>query len=352
MRRYRLTLAALALLPGIAPTGSIEAADAFARPNWDRALAVQVAEATRDDVRLDRWRQQARDGEFTAIAEELRAYAAASMPSAPAREAAVLQFTIKLAELPDGAIPEALLDQLESWPVQTLVPHEESRTAAVPLFNIPAAARGARTALQRRQGERRATALLEDGPTAWLAAYRDAGSVQRQGFLHALDIAPERHRRAIAAAAIERLESDPATAAVAVRTVLSLNDPEAVLRLLVQGPEAELPALLRACARQLNATQRAALLLGAMAEALPGRAALAIALLAPDLPAETAVTETLFDLLGDPELGAGAALVLARHPAGAVRDRLRDVIAKDGPAARRAAIALSRQSGGSPRNRP
>jgi hypothetical protein len=339
----RLTLTLAVLLAGAVPTPPLDAANALPRPNWDRALAQQTAELGVDSQRVGRWLEQVRAGDFVTLAHSLRDFAAAPAPSPPAREWTVLQFTLQLAELPDVTVPAALLEQLENWPLQTFVPHEESGALAVPLFNIPAAARGVRHALNRRAGRERAS-LLEHDTGAWLEAFRQSNQSARAGFLDALDHAPAARRRAIAAAALGAAAADPDMAAVAARSVLALDTADAVLELLVRGSGDSLAAVLRESALRFPADQRALLLLGAITHAPAEQASLAIAVLAPGLEGQAAVTASLLDLLADPELGASAALALSRHRDGAVATRLQEIAAAEGAAAGRAGMALSLRS--------
>lgn len=344
MSTFRLTLFLAALLAMASPIRPLQAANALPRPNWDRELAQRTAALGADTERLNLWLDLARAGDFATLAGTLQDFAAARTPSAPAREWTVLQFTLQLSEWPEADIPAVLLDQLEHWPLQTFVPHEESDALAVPLFNIPAAARGLRHTLDRRAGWDLATMLLAGDAGTWLEAYRQGGRSSRAGFLDALDRASAARRRAIATAALELSGSDADIAAVAARSVLALDAPDAVLKLLVSGRGSGLAALLRESELRFTAAQRAQLLLGAIAHAPEERAALAIALLAPGLEAQAAVTASLFDLLADPGLGSSAALALARHPDGAVEARLRTAAAADGAAAGRARMALALRS--------
>ena len=95
---------------------------------------------------------------------------------------------------------------------------------------------------------------------------------------------------------------------------LNLSDLPALEALVVKGRGAGLADVLRKTSQQLPETQRSVLLLSAIQHASAENAALAIALLAPGLSADAAVTQTLFELLADNSLGSAAALALARNP--------------------------------------
>lgn len=358
-------LAGPALLAGLAQAA---ASDALPSPNWDRAMALQIAEAGLDETRVDRWLERARAGAFIELAGEIEAWAAVSTPAAPVREKTVFEFTTALSDLPGLQLDAArhgtdeparaqglgaLLDRLESWRVQTLVAHEESDALAVPLFNVPAAARGARAALERRGGRREAEALLDGGPDAWLTAYRETHGARRTGYLDAIGAAPSAARAAIATAALRAGAGEPGMTAVAVRTVSALQDPHAVVRLLADGGHGDHAMALRAAAERLADSDRSLLLLGAITEAPADRAALAIGVLAAGLADRPEVTASLFDLLGDPALGASAALALARSGDESVRLGLERVAKQPTTAGKRAALALKLATlPGPARNRP
>lgn len=337
--RPSLTLA-LYLLATAAATAGETVLDTPHRPNWSRDRAAAVARSGRDDARVAHWLQQFRTAAFDTLAIELEAFARDPALPAPAREATVFRFAIALGDTADEPLPAGLLERLESWPAQTWVPHEENPAVGVPLFDIAAAAHGVRTAAQRRTGQRRGAGLLAAGADAWLAAYRQTDDASRRGFLDALDAAPPHDRAAVARVALTRSAHDSAAATVARHAVVALRDPDAVVTLLARGERGDDARLLRESAERFTAAERARMLLGAIAEAPAGRAALAIGLLAPDLQDRAEVTDSLFELLGDAALGASAALALARYSDPAVQVQLRRAAAMPGAAGRRAALAL------------
>jgi hypothetical protein len=97
----------------------------------------------------------------------------------------------------------------------------------------------------------------------------------------------------------------------------------------------------RSAAGKLSSGDRAELLLLSIESAPSQNAALAIALLSPGLQAVPQVISTLFDLLGDPELGSAAALTLARIDEPLVEAQLVQLAGSEGLAATRARMAIS-----------
>jgi hypothetical protein len=75
--------------------------------------------------------------------------------------------------------------------------------------------------------------------------------------------------------------------------------------------------------------------------ASPTNAALAVGALAPGLLHRPEVADRMFALLGDPAMGAAAALVLSESTRPDLQERLRELAAGDGLTARRAALALA-----------
>ncbi|MEJ8569723.1 HEAT repeat domain-containing protein [Elongatibacter sediminis] len=314
---------------------------------WNPQQALESAAQGRDDSRVDGWLDHLRGGDIEGLAAELSAFAVADSPVAPAREADVYRFTVALGDLPEDLVPPPLLQQLEAWPIQTLIAHEEGPGHAVPLFNIRAAARGVRAAQIRRAGERQASLLLPAGPETWLRTFAGTDDEQRRrGFIDVLHAAPEAERRAIATAALAGAAGQPRFAVAAAHSVASLNDARAMLALMevADGADLNWNEVLRSGAGQLDETQRADLLLGAMADWPPDRAALAMGILTPGLTRHPDVTESLFELLDHPELGASAALALSRHPEPRITARLEQHAARADSAGRRAALALHLRS--------
>lgn len=309
-------------------------------PNWDRELALQTSAMGSDEQQLSEWFRMLRAGESGALLDVLRKYSDSRLASAPVRERQLYLFTQGLADFPAAAIPAELMDLLESYTPETLVPGDENAISAVPLFNIPAAAKGLRHSMARQRGEIRSAQLLSE-PDNWIRAYLAASAPSRGGFLDALDSATGQQLEKLGQTAMLTLHEQPVLSVVAARAALATGD-HAALQTIIQnthGPE--LAPILRSAAGTLSQNEQAIALLSAIASAPAENAALAIALLAPGLHDVAAVTNSLFDLLEDPVLGSAAALALSHHPDPAVSQQL-SILARDqGAAAQRARLALA-----------
>ncbi len=84
----------------------------------------------------------------------------------PAREAALYEFTRSLAELPRAAVAVEVMQHLQNYQAQTLVPHEDHGNTLVPLFNIRGAAAGVENGWQRTEFAIEAAKLLATNPAA------------------------------------------------------------------------------------------------------------------------------------------------------------------------------------------
>ena len=310
-------------------------------PNWDRELALQTSAMGSDEQQLSEWFRMLRAGESGALLDVLRKYSDSRLASAPVRERQLYLFTQGLADFPAAAIPAELMDLLESYTPETLVPGDENAISAVPLFNIPAAAKGLRHSMERQRGEIRSAQLLLSEPDNWIRAYLDASASSRGGFLDALDSATGQQLETLGQTAILALHEQPALSVVAARAASATGDHAALQYIIQNAHGPDLAPILRSAAGTLSQNEQAIALLSAIASAPAENAALAIALLAPGLHVVAEVTNSLFDLLEDPILGSAAALALSHHPDPAVSQQL-SILARDqGAAAQRARLALA-----------
>jgi len=327
-----------------AHAGADPGATRLAAPNWDRELALQTAELGADEAQLRHWFNLARTGQGDALITSVATFTASGDSAAPARERQLYLLLQGLSDFPPEKVPDGLLDLLETYPVRTWVPHDEDFTVAVPLFNIPGAVGGVRNAMAYWRGESRATKLLSASPqraaAEWVAAYLGGTRPERRGFLAVLDDAAPEELEPIGKLALVRLRTEPDLLAVAGTAALATGKPEALREVLVQGAGPELAPILRGAAGRLDDADQALLLLEVIESAPAENASLAIALLAPHLLPVPAVTESLFDLLPDPVLGAAAGLVLSQHGDPAIQQRLEDLAGGDSPAARRARLFM------------
>lgn len=361
MKRPCLTLTCLLLLlPASAPSGAEPAAPGprWTEPNWTEKQALQAAGEIDLATELAPLFERARAGDDADLRGRLEAIAANQRWPLPARERLLHAFALGLGELPPGAAGPESIGYLLGYRPQTLVPHEDHAAAGVPLFNIPAAASGSMNLWRRQIAYDTSQAMLaQRAPTwsaeTWVAAWLEHDPASRRGFLDALDRAPEARLREVAALVRRELPQRPALTPVAVWLAAMLPAPDLLGDALILGTGPELATALRLAAATLNETERARLLRRLVAEAPPGNASLAIAELAPGLLHEPSVAGLLFDRLGDPALGASAALTLAYSRQPAVREQLAELARRDNDApSRRAAAALAtaqRADDGDPR---
>lgn len=291
-------------------------------PNWDRELAMQTAAMGQDRHQLNDWFGMLRSGRSAELLLAIKEYSVSRQVSSPVRERQLFLFTQRLAGFSADMIPPGLLDLLEEYTPQTLIPHEENVSIAVPLFNVPAAATGVRHGIERQFGQARSAQLLASKPTAWIQGYLAASATARAGFRDGLEDASGQQIETLKQSALQGLNNHPELFAIAAAGALASADRAAIDYLVLHGRDARLAPMLRSAAGQFSEDQQALMLLSAIESAPAENSALAIAVLAPGLHALPAVTESLFDLLEDPALGSAAALALSRHPDPAVRKRL------------------------------
>jgi hypothetical protein len=291
-------------------------------PNWDRELAIQTAAMGQDEQQLNSWFGMLRSGRSAELLRAIREYCVSPQVSAPVRERQLFLLTQGLSDFPADMIPSDLLDVLEAYPPETLVPHAEDASIAVPLFNVPAAATGVRHGIERQSGQLRSAQLLSSGPRAWIQGYLAASAPARAGFREGLEGASGQQMEALKQSTLQDLDDQPELFAVAAAAALATADRAAIEHLALHGRNAYLAPMLRSATSRLSQDQQAGILLAAIESAPAENAALAIAVLAPGLNALPAVTDSLFDLLEDPALGSAAALALSRHPEPEVRQRL------------------------------
>lgn len=312
----------------------------FRRPNWDRVLALQTAAMGDSGAQRDEWFRALREGNYEALLQSIKRFSAAGELASPVREQQLFLFTVALADFPAEQVPVGLLEFLANYSPQTLVAHEESENNAVALFNIPAAAQGVHYALARQQGEARAVAMLAAPADRWIDQFLAASPAARAGFLDALDFASGAELAGLDHKAQGLLSDQPDLTTIAARTALAAADVVSMSHVLESGSGPAVTAMLRAVAGTAPASDRAELLLASIESAPTQNAALAIALLTPGLQAVPQVISTLFDLLGDPELGSAAALALMGCDEAGIRSQLLLLSGSNSLAATRARMAM------------
>ena len=318
---------------------------AFPEPNWSAPAAQSAASQTDLNAHLAPLFDQARLGRDAALLDRLQAVAADERLPVPARERILFDFAQGLGELPPGSVGPDVLDYLRGYRPRTLVPHPDNDRVGTPLYNVGAAAAGSLNAWRRQSGYAVGRSLLADlapNPTEqFLAEFDRASGPARLGLADALPLADGQQLAAIAALSLAAVPERPELGPVAVRATLLLGDPEPLQRALAATTGPQLAELMAEAGAQLDEPGRIDLLLGLLDTAAPATAALAAGTLAPDLLHRPEVADRLFQLLGDRERGSAAALVLSDSARPDLHDRLRELAAGDGLAARRAALALA-----------
>jgi len=259
----------------------------------------------------------------------------------PAREAALFEFTRSLAGLPREAVAAEVMQHLQNYQAQTLVPHEDHDNTLVPLFNIRGAAVGIENGWRRAEFAADADKLLETEPSRLVTGYMEsADHNRRSGYLDALPNADMIDVEAVQSAALEQFDQNPVLTPLIGATVVITGDTFAAQQLLINGRGAGLSSALRQLDEGLQAPEKAALLIFAIQNAPAGNASLAIAAWWPRLRHEADIRDLLVDKLADPALGAAAALALAQRPDIQTIKALQDIANGDSMAARRAQMAL------------
>jgi hypothetical protein len=308
---------------------------------WDRSSAMAAARSVNIDVAVYEIGDisSLRDGKTTL--SKLKNMETRSDWPLPAREAVIYQFTLSLADLPREAVAVEIMQYLQNFQPQTLVPHEEHRDAAIPLFNIRRAATGIENGWQRTEFAIEAETLLATQADVLLSTYvKSENHNQRSAYLDALRQADTPAVIQVQDLALEQLAKTPSLTPMLGITAARTADTFAIKQLLSKGRGAGLSTALELIGKQLQAPETAELLVFAIQQAPATNATLAIAAWWPQLSHDAATRDLLVGLLSDPALGSSAALALAKEPDIQTIKALLDTADGDSIAARRARLAL------------
>ena len=261
---------------------------------------------------------------------------------APARDAAVYGFAQDLRSLPRSAVPGEVLTWLGAYQPLTMVPHEDHAGGWVPLFNVRAVAVGVENDWRRQDAVLEGLALIATQPRSLVDAWLlDPDPASRMGYSQALEQARPAQLQEVGKHARRQLQAHPELTALAGQAALLSDDLESLGEVFALGGGAELAPLMRQCAARLAPAASATLLDSTLAMAPQTNAALAIAELAPAAAGLPSTQQLLLDHLGDRQLGATAALALARVASDESVEALR-LLAEDssGASAHNARLAL------------
>jgi hypothetical protein len=312
-------------------------------PNWqidEAKVAAKSALTSQSSAQLNEVLLHQPD----ALVQAFETLAARSDLSWPMREAALMQFLDALASMRREQVPQDALVYLTRWQSKTRVPHEEMATLGAPLYDIAARAQGLQNLWRREAAMEAATAALKRGPVEFLADWaQQSDAAMRAGFMDALDASDQPTQSAVLAATDGTLHAHPDYAEVAARAVLALRDPDAILKLIVQGAGADTQALLRACAELLDGDALYVLLLSLRHDAADADVSLAIGLWSSKLAGNAQAEALLLDLLSDPTLGSSAALALAQGSSSSTKAQLQALAAAPDTSARAARARLALQ---------
>lgn len=313
-------------------------------PNWDRGLALSAASHPASNTELESLFGLTRAGQDEALLAAVTELARRDDWPVPALESVLHGFATGLADLPPGSAGPGVMAFLLDYTPRTLVAHDENPYAAVPLFNIRAAAAGTAAAWQRSVDAERATALIEQDTAAFLAAWDGAAPKAGPAYLQALDQASQQAIRNLAEQASGEL---PLRAELLLHAGLRLGD-DALFRKAASQPGVRgLAPALRAASLVFDDRQRLNMMKSFAVTAPASQASLALALWAPRKAGQADWNDWLFECAEDPRLGASAMLALTRIDDPAVRQRLDELaVAGKGLASRRAAQAIGRAARG------
>ena len=338
--KNRLCITAFLLLM-LVMSGPIFGQVAFQSPNWDRGMAINTVQSSDSQAFLSPLFQHARNGDADSVIAALDAIRQNPTLPAPVADYIVFTFTIGLSDLDAGSLSPEVLAALSAYQPATLVAHDDNSSVGVPLFNIQAAAAGAVVAWDRQTGSLNGGRLDSSQPDIWIESYLTANAATRRGFIDALKHLSPDQLMILGQAAAARLHDHPDLAMVTATAGLHSDDRELVWLSIETGDPAQVPAVLRAAASQLDAADAGILLKRSMQLDSVTRRSLAIAELGPMSLNEPVASEALFESLQSRELGAGAALVLSGSSDPQVIARLnRIATTHEGLAQQRATLAI------------
>lgn len=314
---------------------------------WDRSAAIKSVDRAQVMESLKPLYEMARSGKDATLITALSGIAKNQDMPDPTRDYLLYKFTLGLGDLDAGAVSPKVIEWLSRYEPATWVAHDHHPRMAVPIFNVRAAAQGVNNGWERQKAERFARQVLSEQPERFISEYLAAGAAGKRGFIDAIDgIAPEQSAE-LSRAALEKLTSLPGLTHVATRAAMEAGDIKLLKSAIDLGEGPGLTRALREAAAEFTADETAELLKYTMQTESSGKAALAMALLAPGALDQPAVQNLMFDALSSKSLGASAALVLGSSTNPVIQSRLEQVAsAGEGLQKQRAQMAVSFEPAG------
>lgn len=321
----------------------ISTALALPEANWDRESALAVARSHDLTTTRQSLLNLTISGSTVDVLDLLQDVSARPDVPGPARDYLVYAFAQDLRGLPASAVAHEVITWLKAYQPNTLIPHEDHPRAAVPLFNVRAAAAGVEHGWLRQDAMLEGMALLKSNPRALVDVYLiETHTAARLGYLATLEQASPAQLAMLSKFATRRLAARPELTPLAGRSALLAGDLAALEDVIVHGEGPALAHLMRQAAQRLDSSDGARLMEAAIRQSGPINASLAIAELGPVVSREPVAQALLLDQLGSPELGGAAAIALARSPSPQIRQALDKVkTSGDELSATRARMALN-----------
>ena len=342
MRILTFSVAIMALVAGAVPTGAAQ--DNRAAP-MERFAALKAASGPQVDRLRAAGRDLAAKGDGAGLAAHGRDVLKNRSLTPAARERLLREAALGLAELPESPAAAALLDELAGLSPEVWVWLEDAgHRAAVPLYDVGAAARYSKGRWMERRATGEATEALAAGNMDVLDRYARAGrdSSLRRGIEAAFASADPASLAGVRGTLKQRLEAGQPVGEIARIAAAALADPDLYSAVLLHADRAvALRALTRIDAELAGDT---AVTLRRRATDRDEIASAALLGLARDADTRPDVRDYLFDQLGDDRVGASAAAALARVDDPGIVPRLSALVTDGDDVARRQALLALRLS--------
>lgn len=316
---------------------------------WERNEAWRASVSVDTQDRKDQLQQLLRARDDSGSIQLLQEISLEPGWPAPARERVIFEYVNELRKETPRIVGEEVIGYLTSYPSAVMVPHEDHPRAAVPMFNIRAAATGVVNEWSRQEAAFEGTTLIAANPTQLLRAYEDEKDFpRRRGLLDALDSASKDQLAAVSQAVLPEISLKPELIAIAHRAAIKSKDIHALTELAENGRGADMHRVFQDSAQLFDIEQNQTLLEAALRNPSRETASLAIAQFSSALKGNAATEQLLLQLLDDPKLGSSAALALALAPSEQALSSLEALANAGGEAlfASRARLALEIHAAG------